>query len=58
MTKLIIQFKKELLFRGYSDRKAEKYCSHLGLFFIWCHGSLDMFNENMFREFLVIMKNK
>lgn len=58
MTKLMMQFKQELLLRGYSEKKVEKYCVYLGLFFLRCHGSLEMFNQEIFREFLSNMKNK
>ncbi len=54
----MIQFKQELLFRGYSEKKIEKYCTYLGLFFLWCHGSLEMFHEEKFREFVGVMRNK
>ncbi|AHB41756.1 hypothetical protein P148_SR1C00001G0970 [candidate division SR1 bacterium RAAC1_SR1_1] len=58
MAKLMMQFKQELLLRGYSEKKVERYCIYLGLFFLWCHGSMEMFNQQMFREFLANMKNK
>jgi len=58
MAKLMMQFKQELLLRGYSQKKAEKYCMYIGLFFLWCHGSLEMFHEENFREFLNVMRNK